>query len=386
VTTRTRLANRNLALLALGSFVVAADGTVLVGLLRDVAHDLSVSVGAAGQAVSVFGGVYALAGPLLFLLLRRVSEKWLLVGALAFFAASNVATGAATNLPGLLGARALAAASAAVFVPTAAATAAAAVGREQYGRALAAVVSGAAAGTAVGVPAGTFIGAWAGWRAAFYTLAAIAVIVTLALAVLLPVTERRPFLRQPASLPDRQSLAILSITGLWALGSFTFFTYVSVFLVHTAGVGGAGIGLFLLLVGLCGVAGARLAGRLTDVKGARTTLVGALATIALSLAGLGLLAAHPGSDALGIAGSAILLALYGGGTWAVSPPQQRRLLASSNDQRLLLSLNASALYAGVAGGGVIGGLILSFGGTPSAVCLVAAALEAAALSFLVRRR
>lgn len=376
----------NLALLALGSFVVAADGTLLVGLLRDVAHDLSVSVGAAGQAVSVFGAVYALAGPLLFLLLRHVPQRRLLVGALTLFAASNVATGVATSLPGLLGARALAAATAAVFVPTASATAADAVGQEQYGRALAAVVSGAAAGTAVGVPAGTLIGAWAGWRAAFYTLAASAVIVTLALAMLLPVTERRPFLRQPASLPDRRSLLILSVTGLWALGSFTFFAYVSVFLAHTAGVGGAGIGLFLLLVGLCGVAGSRLAGRLTDVKGARATLLLALATIALSLVGLGLLAARPGGDALGVAGSAILLALYGCGTWAVTPPQQRRLLASRNDQRLLLSLNASALYAGVAGGGVIGGLILSFGGTPSAVCLVAAALEVAALSLLARQR
>jgi predicted MFS family arabinose efflux permease len=376
--------NVKLAILALGSFVVAADGTLLVGLLRGVADDLSVSAAAAGLAVSIFGAVYALTGPPLLFLLRRASQKWLLVGSLASFAASNVATGVVTNLPGLVAARGLAAAAAALFVPTAAVTAAVTVGRELYGRALATVVSGAAAGTAIGVPAGTLIGAWAGWRVAFYLLAALAVTVALGAAALFP--EGRTTSHSPASLPGRQILVILAVTGLWALGSFTFFTYLSVVLARSAGVGTPGLGLFLLLFGLSGVAGSRLAGWITDTRGARTALLIALPTVALSIAGLGLLAARGKDDTLAVAGSAAMLALYGLSTWAVMPPQQRRLLASGNDQRLLLSLNASALYTGVALGSVSGALILSLSGSPSALCLTAAAFEVAALSLLARTR
>ncbi|HJQ74991.1 MAG TPA: MFS transporter [Gaiellaceae bacterium] len=378
--------DRRLTTLALGAFVVAADGTLVVGLLHGIAHELAVSAGAAGQAVSVFGALYALAGPPLMLLLRRLPQKRLLVGSLALFAASNVATGLAANLPSLLAARALAAAAAAMFMPAAAVAAAAGLARERRGRALSAVVSGAAAGTAIGVPAGTLLGAWAGWRSAFFVLAGVAIVVALAAVAFPSHDERAGPDRPPARLDVRGAVPVLAFTGLWALGSFTFFTYASVVLGRTAGVATTGVGLFLLLFGASGVAGSRVAGRLTDARGPRTTLLLAVPTIAVSLAGLALLSARAGGDALGTAGSAVLIALYGLATWAVTPPQQHRLLASGGDERLLLSLNASALYAGVAVGAVAGGLILSLGGGPASLCWVAAGLELLGLSLLALYR
>jgi MFS transporter, DHA1 family, inner membrane transport protein len=55
---------RRLLVLAFAAFVVTSDGTLVVGLLRPVARSLVVSPGAAGQAVTVFAGVYALGAPL----------------------------------------------------------------------------------------------------------------------------------------------------------------------------------------------------------------------------------------------------------------------------------------------------------------------------------
>src|SRR5438067_4126347 len=57
--------DRRLVLLALGAFVVASDGTLVIGLLRQIAGSLSVSPASAGQAVTVFAVVYALGAPLL---------------------------------------------------------------------------------------------------------------------------------------------------------------------------------------------------------------------------------------------------------------------------------------------------------------------------------
>jgi predicted MFS family arabinose efflux permease len=81
-----------------------------------------------------------------------------------------------------------------------------------------------------------------------------------------------------------------------------------------------------------------------------------------------------------VAASIAAIAVYGVGTWAVTPPQQQRLLAEANDERFLLSLNASALYGGVAVGSALGGAILAAAGSVADLCWLAAAIEVAALA------
>lgn len=79
----------------------------------------------------------------------------------------------------------------------------------------------------------------------------------------------------------------------------------------------------------------------------------------------------------------ILIAIYAAGTWAVTPPQQHRLLATHPDNpRLLLSLNASALYTGVAAGTAIGGAVISTTHSIVALCLGGASFQIAALLVL----
>jgi predicted MFS family arabinose efflux permease len=184
--------DRRLIPLALGAFVVAADGTLVVGLLRPIADSLAVSPAAAGQAVTVFAAVYALCAPLLIRATRRASLRRLLLGSLGLFAVANAATAA-------------------------------------------------------------------------------------------------------------------------------FFTYVGVVLHRTASVGTAGLAGFLLLFGLAGLGGAALSGWLTDAKGPLPTLAGALALIAVSLAGLGL-AATLGNGRTAVVLSATAMAAYGVGTWAITAP------------------------------------------------------------------
>jgi predicted MFS family arabinose efflux permease len=346
--------------LALGAFVVAVDGTLVVGLLRQIAGSLDVSPATAGQALTVFGAVYALGAPLIVRAARAVRPERLAAGALALFAVANTATAAAPSYAALLGARALAAACAGVFMPTAAFIAARALGEERSGRALAVVVGGSSAATALGVPLGTFVGGAVGWRAVFYAVAIASALVAVA-ATSLPRTEAPPAARRARVLPT------LATTLVWATGSFTFFTYVAVVLARRASVGTAGLAGFLLLFGLVGIAGAAAAGRLTDTRGPIAPLAAGLVLAAVALAGL--------AAATGRVAAAALVALYALGTWAVTPPQQHRLLAAGGDTSFLLSLNASALYAGVALGSGLGGAILAATGSVAALCGVAAALE-----------
>src|SRR6185437_14375946 len=105
---------RPLAILALGGFVGAADGTLVVGLLRQIARSFEVSPATAGQALTVFGVVYALGAPLIVRAARAVRPERLAAVALAVFAVANAATAAAPSYAALLGARVLAAACAGV--------------------------------------------------------------------------------------------------------------------------------------------------------------------------------------------------------------------------------------------------------------------------------
>jgi predicted MFS family arabinose efflux permease len=369
--------DRRLALLAFGSFVVATDGTLIVGLLRRVAADLSASPAAIGQSIAVFAFAYAAGAPLLIVRTRGWRQERVLLSALILFAAANLATALAGSLATLLAARVVAGAAAGAFTPTAAALAAVSV--ERRGRALAFVVGGASAAAIVGVPLGTIVGVYLGWRAAFFLVAAMSLAL---IAALLKGPRESGRLPQPGSsrpLPRRRLLMTLLVTLLWATGSFTFFTYLAVVLHKTAGVSGLGVALYLLLFGIAGTIGVTVAGRAVDARGGAAILTLALLFVAASLSGLALTAAVTPPHGVAVVVTAAMVILYGLGTWAVTPPQQDRLLRNGNSGRVVLSMNASALYGGVAIGGALGGIILTASHSIPTLCIVAAAVEIGAV-------
>jgi hypothetical protein len=139
---------------------------------------------------------------------------------------------------------------------------------------------------------------------------------------------------------------------------------------QTASVGASGLAGFLLIFGL---AGAAASGWLADKTGPLPALAGGLALTALSSAGLGVITAVTTGPAAVIASGAAIPG-YGFGTWAITPQQQRLLSSGGNDQ-LLLSFNATTLYAGVGLGGAIGGLTLALSHSTTAICWTAAGIE-----------
>ena len=176
---------------------------------------------------------------------------------------------------------------------------------------------------------------------------------------------------------------VVAVTFLWSTGSFIFFSYLSVVLLASAGVAGGAIAGYLFVFGAAGVAGAILAGRAIDARGPIPVVLTGLALIVAALLGFAALtkAAAASHDAVILA--AILVAVYGAGTWAITPAQQYRLLGAKENERILLSLNASAVYAGVGVGAAAGGIVLAVNGSVPALCLSATAFELAAATVLL---
>jgi predicted MFS family arabinose efflux permease len=353
-------------------------------LLGRVGRAISASPAATGQGVTAFAVAYALGSPVVVAATRRWPAKRLLLVGLLGFAAANAATGAAASLAEFLAARALAGLAAGLVTPTAAAIASAGSSEDERGRALAIVVGGASAAAVIGVPVGTAAGVFLGWRVAFFALAG------LGLALVGVVARQRLPGELSASLRSwmsgrRTAVGLtLSVTLLWSAGSFTFFSYLTLVLRSVGVAAGFGTAAELMLFGAAGVLGAYLAGKLTDSRGAIPVAAAALVTVTISAVGFALLAASTLAEtALATLGS-VLFGVYAVATWAVTPAQQHRLVGlAPQATRILLSLNATALYMGVAIGSAAGGVVLATTHSVVALCLVSAVFGLASALTLI---
>lgn len=356
-----------LYVLFLTLLATATDEFVIAGVLPALADDLEVSVGAAGQLVTVFALIYAVGAPTLSVLCERFAKRTVLVVGLLLFVLANVAAALAPGYWFLMGARVAAALCAAVVASAAFATAAAGAPDGAQGRYLGVVTAGMTAALFSGVPLGSWLGGAFGWRATFWTIAAVGAVAAaglLATAPAVPGSAPAPLRERLAPLRDRAVLRLVTVTFLAASGGLMFYTYLG---TYTAEVAGGSYGLLsfaLFLVGAAGLIGALLSGRVTDLWGPQRSLRRVLAGHALTLAlAAGLI--FSGIDnryAL-----AAVIACWAVFAWALTPPVQGSILAAAGPAAAMtaLSLNISGLYLGTGVAAAVGGALIGTIGIPA---------------------
>jgi MFS transporter, DHA1 family, inner membrane transport protein len=142
--------------------------------------------------------------------------------------------------------------------------------------------------------------------------------------------------------------------------TFVVLTYVRPVLEAITGFGPAGIGAMFLLFGLASIAGTILGGYGADRLGYRANAVPILVVLALSLLSFSLLAAVEAGTTPAILGAGAVVVAWCASGYALLPLQQHRLLAAApKNASGVLSLNASAIYAGQGLGAIIGSLVLA---------------------------
>jgi len=367
--------DRRLLILALGMFAMGTDNFVVAGILPGVANSLRTSVGAAGLMVTFYALTYAIAAPVMAAVAGSWPRKPLLVGALSVFVVGNAISAMATDLHWVLFARALAGFGAALFSPTALGVASALASPEQRGRALATVTAGLTGATALGSPIGTFIGGFGTWRTTLWFVTLLGLVAMIGVWTMLPsVAQPQPIKLRDRLAPVRDTrVALTLLTSLFAFGGFLMvYTYAGVVLNRvTHGDERLLAGLFLVW-GVAATVGNLLAGRLVDKFASRHIINAMLCIAAINFCALPWTSAH-------VVSAAIALIVWGLCGWGLIVPQQHRLVqVSPQVAPLLLALNNTATYIGLACSGVLGGVVLqSTGGRYLSV--VAAALIALAL-------
>ncbi len=365
--------------LAGGAFAIGTGSLVITGILPNLASAFGVTIDTAGLLISIFALAYAIGSPVLSTLLGDVDRRALLAGALSVFTLANLFAAFTSDFASLMAARIVMALASGVFMPAANAVAVALVPPERRGRAIALVTGGMTVSLILGVPLGTAVAAH-GWHHAFLIVALVGALALLGLLFQLPAGLPRV----TNSLSERLQVArrgdvllALGTTALWTTGAFTLYTYIAPFLAAHAGITGHWLGAALVVSGIGSAVGNQWGGIAADRFGPERALVFVLTLLAGALAAASTVAVTLPPETAVFALPLIIM-IWSGAGWAGHPAQMSRLASMAPDATVVaLSLNASALYLGIAAGSALGQQTLRLGaswqlGYVGALCEIAA--------------
>jgi predicted MFS family arabinose efflux permease len=356
---KERIMDRRLLTLAIGMFAVGTDSFVIAGVLPEISRSFKVSIAAAGQLTTVYALTYALLSPVAAATLAHIDRKNLMLSGLGLFVVGNLATAWAPTFALALVARMFASLGASMYSPTATGAGAAIMPPERRGYALSVVIAGLTLSTALGSPIGTVIGGLGNWRYTMVFVSAISAAAGFGIFGFMrniPLSPAITLKQRFAPFTDRRVGLILLTTVLVQCGTFTIYTYFSVIFGPVIKGNALVFGALLSLMGVAGSVMNLIGGRLIDSVGTRKVLNAMLVMLVVV------------SATLSVTSSALLtviaaIALFGACSWGQLGPQQHRLVSIiPHAAPIVLGLNTSGTYIGVASAGLVGAAAISIVG------------------------
>ncbi|MEE4945514.1 MFS transporter [Pseudomonas alliivorans] len=345
--------------LAMTGFICIVTETLPAGLLPEIGSGLAVSPSLAGQMVTV----YALGSLLAAIPLTVATQSWrrrtvLLLPILGFLIFNSV-TALSSNYWLTLVARFFAGASAGLAWSLIAGYARRMVIPQLQGKAMAIAMVGTPVALSLGVPLGTWLGGFMGWRMAFGLMSGMTLVLIAWVLIKVPdypgqASSERMALRQVFFTPGVRS--VLGVVFTWMLAHNILYTYIAPFI---AGAGLANdVDVVLLAFGIAALLGIWGTGRLVD-RYLRATVLASLATFAAVSVFFGL---FPGS-ALAIYIGVFIWGLTFGG--AATLLQTALADSAAEGADVALSMNVVVWNSAIAGGGIVGGVLLGQWGAGS---------------------
>ncbi|XSC22316.1 MFS transporter [Rhodanobacter sp. Col0626] len=342
------------ALLALATsiFITILTETLPSALLPQMGASLRVSEPLVGQLVSIYaiGSIFA-AIPLT-VATQTWGRKLLLLIAVGGFAVVNTVTAISTNYDVTLVARFFAGVFAGLLWSLVVGYAARMVPEQLQGRAIAIAMVGTPLALTIGIPVGAFLGKAIGWQYAFGIMSALTLLLVTWMGIKLP---RFPGQAAGKRVPLTQVLAVpgvkpvLLVTLAYILAHNILYTYIVPFL---APVGMADkIDIVLLVFGIAALIGIWIIGILID-RWMRELVIASTVLFAVASLMLGLWARNPMVVY-------VCIALWGvayGGTATLFQTASAKAAGSVAD--IAQSIIVTVWNIAIAGGGVIGGIVL----------------------------
>ena len=348
---------------SLCTFTFGLSEFVVAGLVSAISMDLHESISQVGSAIAAYALGAAIGAPIITALLANWRDKTVLLLTLGVLAAGSVAISLAPDVLTLHGVRFIIGLAHGVFMAVASNAAVKLVDPVRAGRALSLVWMGLTLSIAFGVPLGTFFGSYWSWRMVFLAIGGLGLISTLGLVLLMrqqphSSSHRATDLKQSiAALWHRELLGAATIAMLVSVATFSFFTFVSPFLLDITRVPPQVLSLAMLVFGICSILGNLLGGYLVDAFDADRCLLGGLTALMLNLSGL-----HLWGDSM--IATLTLVGLLGVVFFAIVTMSTLRMLRLAHhytpqSSAVASGLNIASFNLGTALGGIGAGWVIT---------------------------
>ncbi|MDF2620836.1 MAG: major facilitator superfamily 1 [Xanthobacteraceae bacterium] len=365
--------------LAMASFGIGTTEFVIMGLLPEVAADLSVTIPAAGLLVTGYALGVVVGAPIVAIITNALPRKATLIGLASVFVVGNLLCAIAPDYWFLMAARVVTAFCHGAFFGIGAVVAASLVPPNQRASAIALMFAGLTLANVLGVPLGTALGQALGWRSTFWAVVIIGIAAVSAIAIWLPRDiphSAGNIIREFAVLKRPQVLLTMMMSVLASASLFSVFTYIAPLLRDVTGLAPHTVTYVLLLFGVGITIGNLLGGRLADWR-----LMPSLMAIFVGLAAVLVVFVFASPFA---ALTVATVFVWGIMVFAVVAPIQMRVVdAAVGAPNLASTLNQGAFNLGNASGAWIGGAAITFGVGYAELPWVGAALAVGALGLCV---
>jgi DHA1 family inner membrane transport protein len=375
-----------LIVLALSSFAIGTTEFVIMGLLPEVASDLSVTIPQAGWLVTGYALAVAVGAPIMAVSTAHLKRRTALIALMGFFIAGNLLCALSPDYWVLMVARVITALCHGAFFGIGSVVAANLVAPDRRARAVALMFTGLTLANVLGVPLGTAIGQAFGWRSTFAVVTGIGILTIIGLCAILPKDkneEQGNILREIAALKNGHLWLALSTTVFFSASMFALFTYIAPLLRDVTGLSPEGVTWTLFLIGLGLTIGNLLGGKFADWK-LGATLAGIFALIAITSVAFSFTSRF-------FIPAEITLFLWAMASFAAVPALQVGVVRFGKAAPNLVStINIGAFNTGNALGAWAGGMVIQAGFDMTRVPLAAAlmaliGLGATALTYLSAR-
>ncbi len=371
--TPTRHVGLALLALSLGGFAIGTTEFVTMGLLKEIADGIDVSIPTAGHIITAYAFGVVVGAPLIVSLAARLPRKELVLGLALAIGLFNGLTAVVDGYLPVMVVRFLAGLPHGAYFGVAALVASSLVAPERRARAISMVMMGLSVATVVGVPASTWLGQALGWRAAYVLVLAVGVAAAASIALFVPhqPADTGASLGRELRALRRPQVHLAAATGsVGFAGMFAMYSYISPIVTDVTDLPKSAIPWFLLAFGLGSLAGTWVAGPMTDRSINATVLTG-LGGMAVLLIVLAPLMTWTVPTMLLV----FLVAAFGS---LVAISLQVRLMHAAGDAEMLgAALNHSALNVANGLGAWLGSIVIAAGWGYRAPTVVGAGLALA---------
>jgi predicted MFS family arabinose efflux permease len=355
-----------LAVLAAAAFTYVTAELLPVGALPAIARDLHVSIPMVGTLLAWYALVAAVATVPLVRWTAQWPRRRALLLSLSCLTVSQIISALAPNFVVLAGGRALSAVTHGLILSVIAPVATRLVPASHSGRATTVIYVGISLAVVVGSPATAAMSLAWGWRIAVGSVAAIAAVVTVAAAAVLPPLslsdEQRARVGRAAGHHRNRRLIFVSMLTMVAVtGHYISFTFIAVIIRDVVGIRGPDIAWLLSIYGIAGLLAMPLVARPLDHH-PRGAAISCMVGLYVTLLVLTTLTFHRLPAVATALVGVVAIALWGAFANAVSPMLQAAAMrAGADDPDGASGLYMAAFQVGIMAGSFAGGLFYEHG-------------------------